>query len=52
MPDGLGGVNTKGLDFYDRLVDALLTTGIRPAAILNHWDMPQELQTAGWLAKP
>lgn len=47
MPDGLGAVNSRGLDFYDRLVDALLEARIRPAAILNHWDMPQELQRRG-----
>jgi beta-glucosidase len=47
MPDGLGTVNPKGLDFYERLVDALLGAGIKPAAILHHWDMPQELQNRG-----
>jgi beta-glucosidase len=47
MPDGLGRVNPRGLDFYDRLVDALLQANIRPAAILNHWDMPQQLQDRG-----
>ncbi|MER7278817.1 GH1 family beta-glucosidase [Dactylosporangium sp. NPDC000244] len=47
LPDGTGAVNAAGLDFYDRLVDALLAEGIRPFATLYHWDLPQALQDAG-----
>ena len=47
VPDGDGAVNAKGLDFYDRLVDALLAAGIRPMACLYHWDLPQPLQDRG-----
>ncbi|GIJ79826.1 beta-glucosidase [Micromonospora phaseoli] len=46
-PDGVGRVNPAGLDFYDRLVDALLTAGIRPYVTLYHWDLPQALQDRG-----
>lgn len=50
QPDGQGAANPDGLDFYDRLVDDLLAAGIRPAATLYHWDLPQTLQdTGGWL---
>ncbi|WP_307798245.1 GH1 family beta-glucosidase [Actinoplanes flavus] len=35
------------LDFYDRLVDTLLTAGVRPVPTLYHWDLPQELEDAG-----
>src|SRR6516225_8656545 len=30
FPEGTGQPNTKGLDFYSRLVDALLAAGIEP----------------------
>ena len=47
LPDGSGAVNAKGIDYYQRLVDALLTAGIRPFATLYHWDLPQTLQDRG-----
>jgi beta-glucosidase len=52
IPDGRGTVNEAGLDFYDRLVDALLEQGIEPFATLFHWDLPQMLEDAGgWPAR-
>jgi beta-glucosidase len=52
VPGGTGTVNEAGLDFYDRLVDALLEAGIRPNATLYHWDLPQALQDrGGWPAR-
>ena len=36
-PRGYGAVNRAGLDFYDRLVDALLEHAITPMATLYHW---------------
>ncbi|MFI2663654.1 GH1 family beta-glucosidase [Micromonospora carbonacea] len=47
LPAGVGPVNPSGLDFYDRLVDALLAAGIRPFVTLYHWDLPQALQDRG-----
>lgn len=41
MPDGTGAVNPDGLDFYSRVIDALLDAGITPWVNLYHWDMPQ-----------
>lgn len=47
QPDGTGPANAAGLDFYDRLVDELLASGISPAATLYHWDLPQALEDRG-----
>ena len=47
VPDGTGPVNARGLDFYSRLVDALLERGIAPVVTLYHWDLPQPLQDRG-----
>jgi len=53
FPDGVGKPNSKGLDFYERLVDAMLAAGIEPFATLYHWDLPQALQDRydGWRSK-
>lgn len=47
FPEGIGALNPKGLDFYERLVEALLTEGIEPVLTLFHWDLPQTLQDRG-----
>ena len=39
--------NQKGLDFYNRLTDAILAAGIRPLPTLYHWDLPQALEDKG-----
>ncbi|WP_182881695.1 GH1 family beta-glucosidase [Microbispora sp. H10949] len=50
LPTGRGRVNQAGLDFYDRLVDALHEKGITPVPTLFHWDLPQALEDeGGWL---
>jgi len=50
QPDGRGAINRAGLDFYDRLTDALREKDIVPAATLFHWDLPQPLEDeGGWL---
>jgi beta-glucosidase len=52
QPTGSGPANRAGLDFYDRLTDALLAAGITPVPTLYHWDLPQPLEDAGgWLAR-
>lgn len=51
FPDGDGPVNRRGLDFYRRLLDALLAEGITPWVTLFHWDLPQALEDrGGWRA--
>jgi beta-glucosidase len=47
IPTGRGEVNPRGLDHYDRFVDALCEAGIRPFVTLYHWDLPSALQAAG-----
>lgn len=49
-PNGRVPANASGLDFYDRLTDALLTASIVPYVTLYHWDMPLALyRQGGWL---
>ena len=53
LPEGTGRINEQGLDFYDRLVDALLEKGIEPCPTLYHWDLPQSLEDrwGGWRSR-
>jgi beta-glucosidase len=52
LPTGRGAINQKGMDFYERLVDGLLTRDITPWLTLYHWDLPQALEDAGgWSAR-
>jgi len=49
FPEGRGKPNQKGIDFYNRLVDELLSFDIKPAITLYHWDLPQALEDKnGW----
>ena len=47
FPKGSGEINQKGMDYYQRVVDALLENNIRPFITLYHWDLPQALQDKG-----
>ncbi|HTK09379.1 MAG TPA: GH1 family beta-glucosidase [Ktedonobacteraceae bacterium] len=53
LPQGRGEVNEAGLDFYERLVDAVLAAGLEPFVTLYHWDLPQALQSelGGWASR-
>ncbi len=53
MPEGTGRLAAAGLDFYDRLIDALLEAGIDPWVTLYHWDLPTRLQrdVGGWASR-
>lgn len=47
LPEGRGAVNQEGLDYYDRLTDALLERGLKPCATLYHWELPAALSDLG-----
>ncbi|OGJ89793.1 MAG: beta-glucosidase [Candidatus Raymondbacteria bacterium RifOxyA12_full_50_37] len=52
LSEGIGKVNTKGIDFYKRLIDELRAAGITPYVTLFHWDYPLDLYAkGGWLRK-
>ncbi len=46
-PQGRGAINQKGVDFYHRLIDAMLAEGITPWVTMFHWDLPQALEDEG-----
>ncbi|KAG6514156.1 hypothetical protein ZIOFF_024497 [Zingiber officinale] len=53
LPRGqFGDVNPVGIEFYNRLIDAVLLKGIQPFVTLNHFDIPQELEDryGSWLS--
>ena len=47
QPTGKGAWNSKGLDFYDRVIDALFEKNIAASVTFNHWDLPDALQQMG-----
>jgi len=50
LPEGTGKANDLGIDYYSRLVDALLERGVEPWVTIFHWDLPQTLhERGGWL---
>lgn len=47
MPEGVGPLNPKGVDYYRRVFEALLENNIIPNVTLYHWDLPQVLEDKG-----
>ncbi|CAF1872763.1 unnamed protein product [Brassica napus] len=41
-----GGINQAGIDYYNNLINELLSKGIKPFATMFHWDTPQGLEDA------
>lgn len=52
IPNGVGEVNKKGIEFYNKVIDGLLKRDIVPAVTIYHWDLPIVLQDkGGWANK-
>ncbi len=50
LPNGIGEVNQKGIDFYHRVIDRCLEVGLEPWPTIYHWDLPEILsQKGGWV---
>ena len=52
IPTGVGEVNQKAIDHYNKVINKLLSCGITPFVDLYHWDMPQCLQDKGGFLSP
>lgn len=47
LPDGVGKVNEKGIEFYNNLIDECLKYKIEPIVTMFHFDMPAALDKRG-----
>ncbi|KAL4612078.1 hypothetical protein ACB092_08G172900 [Castanea dentata] len=39
-----GGMNREGIEYYNKLINRLLSKGIKPYVTMFHWDLPQALE--------
>ena len=47
MPKGVHPINQAGIDYYNKIIDSLLDSGIEPWITLYHWDLPHDLEVKG-----
>lgn len=47
MPTGTHPINQAGIDYYNKIIDSLLASGIEPWVTLYHWDLPHDLEVKG-----
>lgn len=52
IPDGVGEVNAKGIEFYNKVIDKLIACGITPLVDIYHWDLPMALVEKGGFRNP
>ncbi|KAK3085076.1 hypothetical protein FSP39_023890 [Pinctada imbricata] len=50
LPNGtIDNINELGIDYYNKLINALVEAGIVPMVTLYHWDLPLDLmKNGGW----
>lgn len=51
LPTGFSNsVNQDGLNYYHKLIDALIQNNIIPVVVMHHWDLPQSIyELGGWM---
>jgi len=47
FPEGTGEINQAGVDYYNRVIDYCLESGIEPWVTIYHWDLPHALELKG-----
>jgi beta-glucosidase len=47
IPNGIGDINQKGIDFYHNVIDYCIENEIEPFVTIYHWDLPLELEKKG-----
>ncbi|XP_063896033.1 myrosinase 1-like [Helicoverpa armigera] len=53
LPNGFGDkINQYGIDYYNDLIDDLLSKNITPMVTIYHWDLPYNLQKLGGWTNP
>ena len=52
IPTGTGAVNISAIEYYDRVINKLISCGITPFVDIYHWDLPQCLMDEGGFSNP
>jgi beta-glucosidase len=47
LPNGTGVINQAGIDYYNKVINYCLESGIEPWVTIYHWDLPQVLEDKG-----